>query len=1119
MGKPFKLVETHFAKFIFGVHDPGEWEDWVAAAGKQGWVLKTEGIGCDPNDRSGEDYTRWINKGLGVIVRLNNGYGPTGTIPHSSQYDNFAQRCANWVAASKGAHIWIIGNEMNLADERPGGPAGETITPDKYANCYLKCRNAIKALSGHEDDQVIIGAVGPWNSQTHYPGNEIIVDDQKFGDWIKYFEDILVRVRGQCDGIAIHAYSHGNQPGLVSDEGKMGHPFENRRFHFRVYRDFMSAIPPDMRGLPVYITEAQPTPTNVDGSPGGWQNVNNGWIQTAFKEINDWNANPNNQPIQALVLFRWQPSGPAEWYFSDKPAVIADFRDALQNDYRVRLPAPPYRLEWLEVPAITQIAPNQTMTGRVVVRNTGSLTWAQAGENKMRLNYKWFDAQGQEKLIFPYENIPLPQNVAPGQSVTFENVQILAPADPGQYTLRWDMVHEGVTPFSAQNAATRSMSVSVQPVAPQYLAEWIEFPTLPTLAPNQTTTVRLTLRNAGTQPWVNTPPNSIHPFYRWFDANNQEVKIWPWDDVWWSFALPRVVNSGETVALDKVLVRAPALPGRYRIVWDMVHDGVTWFSEQGVPTKSQEVNIAAAVPQYGVEWVQVPAITTLSASESRRVRLILRNTGTQPWITTPPNSIHPYYRWFDAQNQEVPIAPWDDVWWSFALPRIVNQGESVTLDNVILRAPATPGQYTLRWDMVHDGVTWFSEQGAATSSANISIVAAIPAVVVPQYAVDWVEMPSLTSLSPGQTTSVRVTLRNAGTQPWINTPPNSIHPYYRWFDAANQEVPIAPWDDVWWSFALPRIVNQGESVTLDRVLLRAPQTPGRYTLVWDMVHDGITWFSDQGAVIHRMPVEITAAPLIGGVKAIASHNAAEAGKAIDGNVDTFWSSGAAMEPNMWFQVDLGETRGLDGLLVRSPGRGFAAGFLVRVSADGQQWLSVARSDKNWKDIQALFAPTQVRYINITQTGQTPWNAPWLISEVLIHESAAWSADASHNMANAGRALDNRGDTSWSTNAPQDNTMWYLVDLGSEQTVTGLYASNLPDQHPRRHLIQVSTDGLGFKTVSVSPAEGNPGPINVTWDGVPARYVVIRLVESAPQPWSIISLHIRRDMTEWKNVRG
>ena len=315
-----------FAPYIFGMHDQGS-EGLMLNAGKPGWVLVT----AKASD-SGGDYSGMAAQGLGIIVRLNHGYGSDGTIPNSSQYDMFAQQCANFVAGSRGASIWIIGNETNLAAERPGntgGNDGEFITPDKYAQCFVKCRAAILAVPEHATDLVAPAPPGPWNPQTTYPGNDA-------GDWIKYYQDILnllVQMGAPPGALALHTYTHGFDAGLVASEDKMPPAFPNYHFHFRAYRDFLGAVPALLRVLPVFITEAQPA------DPGWWQNRNIGWIRAAYAEINAWNAVPTNQAIQALCLFRWD-RGDDRWSISDKAALRDDFRAALQNDYRVRMPAP-----------------------------------------------------------------------------------------------------------------------------------------------------------------------------------------------------------------------------------------------------------------------------------------------------------------------------------------------------------------------------------------------------------------------------------------------------------------------------------------------------------------------------------------------------------------------------------------------------------------------------------------------------------------------------------------------------------------------------------------------------------------------------------------------------------
>ena len=113
---PRPLFDT---PYIFGIHEPGG-ERHMLEAGKPGWIIFTESVGSEPGDTGGKDFSQWSNQGLGVLCRINNGYYPGGTIPHSSRYEDFARRCANYAAASRGCKIWIIGNEMNHPVERPG---------------------------------------------------------------------------------------------------------------------------------------------------------------------------------------------------------------------------------------------------------------------------------------------------------------------------------------------------------------------------------------------------------------------------------------------------------------------------------------------------------------------------------------------------------------------------------------------------------------------------------------------------------------------------------------------------------------------------------------------------------------------------------------------------------------------------------------------------------------------------------------------------------------------------------------------------------------------------------------------------------------------------------------
>ena len=66
-----------------------------------------------------------------------------------------------------------------------------------------------------------------------------------------------IRKRGcPIDAVTLHTYTHGHDPNLVFNEQKMDAPFSNYHYHFYCYRDYMEAMPDDLRHVPVYITEA-----------------------------------------------------------------------------------------------------------------------------------------------------------------------------------------------------------------------------------------------------------------------------------------------------------------------------------------------------------------------------------------------------------------------------------------------------------------------------------------------------------------------------------------------------------------------------------------------------------------------------------------------------------------------------------------------------------------------------------------------------------------------------------------------------------------------------------------------------------------------------------------------
>ena len=294
------------SRYIYGIHASSAGDGWGStgadALGGKGWVVFTEGIGHDPNDASGRDYAPWADAGLGVVVRLNNGYGSQGTIPLAEHYLDFANRCGSYVFGSQGCHVWIIGNEPNHSQERPHGTH---ILPSGYALCYAGCREKIK--QANPNAQVLLAGPAPWNWET--------------GDFGQYWRDVIDHAEslGGFDGVAIHVYTHGANPGFVASEVRMSPPGEAYRWHFRVYRDLLEMVPDD---VPIYITEANQNDE--------WADADSGWVRAAFAEVDGWNkANPR-KVVRCLALYRWTHD---RWEFGNKAGVLADLEGALAQDY------------------------------------------------------------------------------------------------------------------------------------------------------------------------------------------------------------------------------------------------------------------------------------------------------------------------------------------------------------------------------------------------------------------------------------------------------------------------------------------------------------------------------------------------------------------------------------------------------------------------------------------------------------------------------------------------------------------------------------------------------------------------------------------------------------------
>ncbi|GAB2859570.1 hypothetical protein GCM10027277_30120 [Pseudoduganella ginsengisoli] len=208
---------------------------------------------------------------------------------------------------------------------------------------------------------------------------------------------------------------------------------------------------------------------------------------------------------------------------------------------------------------------------------------------------------------------------------------------------------------------------------------------------------------------------------------------------------------------------------------------------------------------------QVVPSAMISGSTGNQVWVTVKNTGTSTWTAASQ-----YF--LGSQN------PQDNGTWGMgrvALPNSVAPGDSVTF-NFTVTAPSTAGGYNFQWRMLREGVEWFGEL-----TSNV-LVNSTPTAF---NGAEFVSQNVPTSMTPGQSYTVPVTMRNSGTTTW--TAANA-------YKLGSQN----PGDNSTWGTGRVDVVGSvlpGQQYTF-QVPAKAPTTPGTYNFQWKMVREFVEWF-------------------------------------------------------------------------------------------------------------------------------------------------------------------------------------------------------------------------------------------------------------------------------------
>ncbi len=486
-----------------------------------------------------------------------------------------------------------------------------------------------------------------------------------------------------------------------------------------------------------------------------------------------------------------------EFWFRDKGLAPDDTPTTVATDFHAA-----YQIAG----ALPAFSAGKSAAVPVTITDLGKGVFPISSGNPIALGYHWYDASGTA-LVWDGARTKLPADLQPGQSVTIQAL-VTAPSKGGQLSLRFDLVQEGVGWFSSKGVPPLAVTANV--VAPVFGATYQ--PEVSTFAAmGALVGVPITLVNTSNFAWATGGADPIDLGYHWADAKGNTV-VWDGQRT----KLPADVAPGQSVTLQANVV-APSAQGTYTLRWDMVQEGVTWFSGQGVKTYDQTV-VVGPPPFYGgsIDVSKVPS--TMPARMATTVPLRVQNMSNFTWGA----DIDLSYHWYDASGNAV---VWDGARTSLA-GMAPNDLRSL---NATVIGPDQPGTYTLKLDIVQEGVTWFSSQGMLL--APIAVTVQTPALGALYRA------PAQVTGAVGATITVPVMLTNVGSLTWQ---PGALNLAYHLYAASGNTY---VWDGA--RTQLPQAIAPGQSVTLN-AFVRMPPTSGAFSIGWDLVQEGVAWSSQQG---------------------------------------------------------------------------------------------------------------------------------------------------------------------------------------------------------------------------------------------------------------------------------
>ena len=488
-------------------------------------------------------------------------------------------------------------------------------------------------------------------------------------------------------------------------------------------------------------------------------------------------------------------------------AALVGLALLLSGGVALAMPAETLVATYVATPPAT-VGAGTPFTVAVTLTNTGTDPWKSTGPGLVNLSYHWYDASGAT-VVWDGARTPLGADVAPSQQRQVQ-LTVTAPATPAAYLLRIALVQEGVGWLAPSNP----YSITAQP---PYAAKFGTI-ALPSFIAGGTYQVSVPVTNSGTVQWPSLAAPGVIAVtlsYHWHSALTGDTVVWDGKRT----QLTAPVDPGATVAVNATVI-APPTSCACTLTFDLVREGVAWFQSLGSAPMRMPVTVAPAI--YSAAFATT-ALQPAYFGETKTIQVTVTNTGNQPWSVSGANPVDLSYHLFD-QNGNAVI--WDGPRMPLGADIPIGGSKQFTIGYT---APSTAGTYTLVVDLVREGVSWFQFLGSnpfrQSFAVTSGLLAGYGASTTPQQA------------TIGATLQLSVVVSNYGARTWT---PGAFALSYHIYD--NGGTPVV-WDGA--RGRLPAVVPQFTSATVP-INVALPTGTGTFRLEWDMVQEGVAWFSGLG---------------------------------------------------------------------------------------------------------------------------------------------------------------------------------------------------------------------------------------------------------------------------------